>query len=188
MDIDIDVADRDQLLEKIVHRKATLKNGKVHNTGIYVTEIPHDPITNQATINYETAESRGYFKIDILNVGIYKDVIDNHHLDRLSNTEPVWELLEHKEFVDQLFHFSGHHRLLKRTKPRSLKQLAAVLSMIRPGKRHLIGKPWDEIYQTVWEPTHNEEYAYKKSHSYAYAMAVIVHMNILCEQYEKKQS
>ena len=42
-DVDIDFADRNVLLEKLKHRVAKLESGKKHNTGVYFTEIPHDP-------------------------------------------------------------------------------------------------------------------------------------------------
>jgi len=45
-DIDIDFADRNNILSKIEHRIATIDDTKKHNTGIYVTEIPHNPINN----------------------------------------------------------------------------------------------------------------------------------------------
>ena len=182
MDIDIDLADRDQLLELIDHRKAVLTNGRTHNTGVYITEIPHDPISKKATIDYMQATKRGYFKIDLLNVSIYDNIKDSAHLIKLMNTEPRWDLLLHKEFVDQVFHLAGHHKLLRKMQPQSIKQLAALLCMIRPGKKHLIGKPWEEVYQTVWEPEESNEYYYKHSHSVSYAVAVVVHMNSIAEQ------
>ena len=46
-DIDIDLPDRSKLLELIRHIPARyLHDGKVrkHNSGIYVTDIPYDPI------------------------------------------------------------------------------------------------------------------------------------------------
>lgn len=183
MDIDIDVSDRKRILELVKHRKALLKNGKVHNTGVYFCEIPHDPITGISTIPYDEADERGYFKFDILNVNIYSNIRDNDHLDELINKEPMWELLQHKEFVDNLFHLSGHDQLLKKTKPVSLKQLAAVLCMIRPAKKYLENRSWNEIYEQVWTIPENGEYFFKKAHSFSYAMAVIVHMNLLVEQY-----
>ena len=76
-DIDIDFADRSILLNKIKHRIAKLDSGKKHNTGVYFTEVPHDPINNLCTIDYEKAEQRGYFKIDCLNVSIYTTPLYN---------------------------------------------------------------------------------------------------------------
>lgn len=182
MDIDIDFADRNVILSKIQHRIAKLDTGKKHNTGIYVTEIPHNPIDNLATIDYKTAEDRGYFKLDFLNVGIYKDIISEQHLVKLMNTAPMWDLLEHAEFVDQLFHVSGHSKILIKLKPTSIEQLAAVLAIIRPAKRYLVDSNWDTIHKEVWTKPDNAQYFFKKSHAVSYAMAVVVHMNLLCEQ------
>jgi DNA polymerase III alpha subunit len=182
LDIDLDFADRNQILKLIEHRVARLSNGKNHNTGIYVTEIPHDPITAQSTIDYKTAEQRGYFKIDFLNVSIYKDVKSEQHLQQLIDQEPMWELLEHSEFTDQLFHVSGHSDILRKLKPKNLEQLACALAIIRPAKRYLANSDWETIYQEVWKTPENGEYYFKKSHSFSYAMAVMVHMNLLCEQ------
>ena len=181
-DIDIDFADRDIVLSKIQHRVAKLDSEKKHNTGVYVTEIPHNPVDNLSTIDYKTAEDRGYFKLDFLNVSIYKDVRDDNHLTELMEREPLWELLQHGEFVDQVFHLNGHTEILKKTCPTSVEQLAAVLAMIRPAKRHLIGKSWNEIMNEVWKKPENDEYYFKKAHAVSYAMAVVVHMNLLCEQ------
>ena len=124
-DIDIDFADRNDLLDKLKHRVAKLDNGKKHNTGVYFTEVPHDPATNLSTLDYDTAEQRKYFKIDCLNVSIYKDINDEKHLEVLMNKEPVWELLEAQDFVDKVFHINGHSEILKKLKPRNIKQLAA---------------------------------------------------------------
>ena len=181
-DIDIDFPNRDIVLSKLQHRAARLDSGKKHNTGIYVTEVPHNPVDNLSTIDYKTAEERGYFKLDFLNVSIYKDIRDEAHLVELMNKEPLWELLHHEEFVDQLFHLNGHGSILKQTCPTSVEQLAAVLAMIRPAKRHLIGKTWTEILKEVWTKPENDEYFFKKAHAVSYAMAVVVHMNLLCEQ------
>lgn len=182
MDIDIDFANRDAVLEKIQHINAALVDGRRHNTGVYVTYIPHNPLTNTSTIDYKIAEQRGYFKIDFLNVSIYQHVRDEQHLTHLINQEPMWELLQHPEFVEHLFHLSGHVELLRKTKPGSIEQLAAVMAMIRPAKRHLVGSDWDKVFSEVWTPPSTGEYYWKKAHAIAYAMAVVVQMNLLCEQ------
>jgi hypothetical protein len=63
-----------------------------------------------------------------------------------------------------------------------VEQLGAVLAMIRPAKRYLIGKDWTTIMNEVWIKPENGEYYFKKAHSISYAMAVVVHMNLLCEK------
>ena len=74
-DIDLDLADREQVLKliKATPARQTVQ-GKVrnHNSGVYVTEIPYDPIHQCAAIDYKEAEDRGYFKIDLLNMNVYK--------------------------------------------------------------------------------------------------------------------
>lgn len=183
-DIDIDFADREQALKVVKHITATIKDKdafKKHNTGIYCTSIPYNPFNNQSTIDYKEAEDRGYFKIDLLNVSIYKDIKNEEHLTQLMETEPLWDLLLDDQFVDLLFHLNGHGSILKKTCPTSVEELAAVLAMIRPAKRHLIGKTWTEILAEVWIPPETGEYYFKKAHAVAYAMAVIVQMNLICE-------
>ena len=186
-DIDIDFADRDVILNKIHHRVARLNTGKKHNTGVYVTEAPHNPVDNLCTIDHKTAEDRGYFKLDFLNVSIYKDVRDEAHLQELMEREPIWQLLEHKDFVDNVFHLSGHDSLLRQLKPTSVEQLAATLAIIRPAKRHLAKESWSKILQEVWSKPTNGEYYFKKAHAFSYAMAVVVHMNLLCDQINETQ-
>ena len=181
-DIDIDFSDRNLILSQINHRVAKLDNGKKHNTGIYVTEIPHNPIDNLSTIEHKTAEERGYFKLDFLNVSIYKDVRNEAHLQELLERTPEWTLLEYDEFTDLLFHVNGHGNLLKTLKPSTVEQLAAVLAIIRPAKRHLANESWETIMKEVWTKPTNGEYYFKKAHAISYAMAVVVHMNLLCEQ------
>jgi DNA polymerase III alpha subunit len=183
LDVDIDFGDRDVVLSKIMHHVAKLETGKKHNTGIYVTPIPHNPITNISTIDYKDAESRGYFKLDFLNVSLYKNVKDESHLIHLSKKEPMWELLEHSEVVDQLFHISGHSDILKKLKPKSVLELACVLAIIRPAKRHLLNESWETIHREVWTKPSNEQYYFKKSHAVSYALAVVVHLNLLCESF-----
>ena len=178
-DIDIDFADRDQVLAKLKHRVAKLDSGKKHNTGVYVTEIPHNPVDKLSTIDHKTAEDRGYFKLDFLNVNIYDKVKDEQHLKELMNKEPIWELLETKDFCDLVFHVSGHHDLIKKLKPKNIPQLAAVLAIIRPAKRHLMHKDWVEIMKEVWVKPTDGSYFFKKSHAVAYAQAIVVQMNLI---------
>jgi hypothetical protein len=52
------------------------------------------------------------------------------------------------------------------------------LSIIRPAKRHLIGKKWSEVAETVWQ-TGNDGYGFKRAHSVAYSYLVVVAMNLL---------
>jgi len=184
-DIDIDFADRNRALSVLKHIDASLDSTfKKHNTGVYCTSVPYNPITGVSTIDYKTAEERGYFKIDFLNVSIYEGVKNKEHLTHLLSQEPLWDLLEQKEFCDLIFHVNGYHELIKQLKPRSIEQLAMLLALLRPGKKHLIPvckeKGFQAIEDEIWTKT--AEYSFKKSHSVGYAHAIVVQMNLICEQ------
>jgi DNA polymerase III alpha subunit len=183
-DIDIDFADRTRVLDIIKHVPASrLENGiiKKHNTGVYCHKIPVNPLTGLSNIEYEEAETRGYFKIDFLNVSIYKDVKNEEHLIELSTKEPLWELLENDDFTNLLFHINGYGDLLRKLKPKNIEQLAACLALIRPAKRALQNLTWNDIMDQIWEKPTNGDYHFKKAHAIAYALAVVVQMNLICE-------
>jgi DNA polymerase III alpha subunit len=147
-------------------------------------QVPTDPLTGLASLDYDDAEKRGYFKVDFLNVGIYKDIKSEEEIVNLLKIEPLWDLLEQKEFCDLIFHVNGYHDLIARLKPRSIEQLAMFLAILRPGKKHLVPtcetKGWDSIKDEIWEKT-DDSYSFKKSHAVAYAHAIVVQMNKICE-------
>lgn len=184
-DIDIDFTDRDSALKLFRHVGASRIDGDrlvKHNTGVYLHEVPVKADVNLCAIPYDRAEEEGYFKLDFLNVSIYKGVRNEEHLIQLMETEPLWDLLLQDEFADLLFHLNGHGAILRKTCPTSVEELAAVLAMIRPAKRNLIGKSWPEIMKEVWTKPETGEYYFKKSHATAYAVAIVVQMNLICEQ------
>ena len=86
---------------------------------------------------------------------------------------------EHKEIVEQLFHIHNHFDIVNTLKPKSVEQLAAVLAIIRPAKRHLLKQNWDEINQNVWKKPEDNTYYFKKSHAIGYALAICVQMNLM---------
>lgn len=186
-DIDIDFGDREQALKLLKHTPASImRDGKLikHNTGIYVTEIPQDPFMGVASLDHETAEDRGYAKLDFLNVSLYTQIKNEEHLQSLINTEPLWDLLYEREVCEQLIHINNHYdTLVKMPEPvNSIPRMAMFLSVIRPAKRHLIGKSWREVAETVWDKPADDSYYFKKSHAIAYAQLVAVNLNLFCEK------
>jgi hypothetical protein len=184
-DIDIDFGSRSKILDLIEHIPAAMTNVKPvrkHLSGVHVTEIPYDPIHDMATIDYTVAEKRGYLKLDFLNVHIYNEVRDEIHLIELMR-DPNWNLLKDKQFVEKLIHLNNQFDNIQRMSEPidSIPKLAMFLAIIRPGKKHLIGKSWEEVSKTVWEKD-STGYQFKKSHSYGYAHLVIVNMNLVEEQ------
>ena len=187
-DIDIDFGDRDKLLSLIKHTPAAMRNvtpNRKHATGVYVTDIPYDPINDMASIDYTEADKRGYFKLDLLNVHVYSQVRDEMHLIELMG-DPDWSRLKDKNFVEKLIHLNNQYYNLQKMPESvdSIPRLAMFLAVIRPGKKHLIGKNWVEVAKTVWDKG-TDGYTFKKSHSLAYSQLVVVHMNLLCEQERK---
>jgi len=182
-DIDIDLGDRDKLLSLIDHTKASIRKNEIkkHNTGIYVTDIPYDPVNDIAALDYELAEERGYLKLDLLNVHVYNQIRDEQHLVELMRL-PNWDKLNDSKFVEQLIHLGNHYNSLRKMPEpvNSIPRLAMFLAVIRPAKKHLIGLPWNEVSKTIWEKEEGV-YSFKKSHAVAYAHLVVVHMNLLVE-------
>lgn len=183
-DIDIDLGNRDLILQHIKHIPASMRKVnpiRKHATGVHVTDIPYDPEYCMAALDYEEAENRGYFKLDLLNVHVYNQVRDEKHLISLMR-EPNWHKLQDKKFVEQLIHLSNHYNQIQRMPEpiNSLPRLAMFLAIIRPAKKHLIGRSWPEVALSVWDKE-NSAYIFKKSHSVAYAQLVVVHMNLLEE-------
>lgn len=181
-DVDIDFFDREQALKLFKHTPASMiKDDTIekHKTGVYFHDTPTDPVTGFSSLDYKKAEDRGYFKIDCLNVSIYKDVMSETELVELMIQEPDWDMLKDKSKVDQLFHLNGHFDIVNKLEPRNIMQLASVLAIIRPAKRHLLHRDWIDIEKEVWVRPTDGSYFFKKSHAVAYAHAIVVQMNLM---------
>lgn len=191
-DIDIDFADREQALEGLMHIRASMhasgnsvdamqEKNRRHPSGVYFQDVPVDPFTGFCAVPYKDAAELGYFKIDFLNNSLYNDVRDEDHLDELVNKEPDWKLLEHRELVALMVHIGEHFGVVQSIKPTSVEDLAVVLALMRPGKRHLLGKNRAEIDAEIWK-TEGAAFQFKRAHALAYAVSIVVQMNLLCEQ------
>ena len=182
-DIDIDFADRQDLLSLIDYTAARLETTqgvKHHNSGVYVTDIPYDPEYKCSSINYTDADKRGYFKSDFLNVGVYKLIQDNEHYTKMIETPAPWERLwTDPLWVANLVHVGNYADLLREMQPDSIPRMAAFISIIRPGKAHLQKQPWDVVFDTVWDGDDSKGFIFKKSHAISYAFLVALHMNLL---------
>jgi hypothetical protein len=181
-DVDIDFFDRDGTLRLFKHAPASIiKDGKIekHKTGVYFHAVPTHPITGHSTLDYKKAEKRGYFKIDCLNVSIYKNIKSEQELVELMIEEPDWDMLKDPKVVENLFHLNSHFNIVSKLEPKNIEQLAAVLAIIRPAKRGLMYKNWVDILKEVWLKPTDGTYFFKKSHAVAYAHAIVVQMNLI---------
>lgn len=181
-DIDIDMPDRDALLKLIRHVPARLESGRKHNSGVYVTDMPWDPVNQCAAIDYQVAENRGYFKLDFLNMSVYGLITSPEHYKNMLSMEPTWSRLwTDAAWAAQLVHVGNYTDLLKVMKPDSIPRMAAFISIIRPGKAHLQRRPWKEVFESVWDGDESRGYTFKKSHALSYSMLVALHMNLLSQ-------
>lgn len=182
-DIDIDFADRQQILSIIQHTPAMqMHEGRVrrHNSGVYVTDIPKDPVNACAAIDYHAAEQRGYFKLDFLNMSVYQLVRDPEHYESVLSADVNWpRLWTDPTWATKLVHVGNYADLLQTMKPDSIPRMAAFISIIRPGKAHLQKCAWDEVFASAWDGDDSKGYTFKKSHSLGYAQLVALHMNLL---------
>jgi hypothetical protein len=187
-DIDIDLPDRDAILRLIPHVPAAMRqHGQVrrHNSGVYVTNIPRDPINDCAALDYQEAEDRGYFKLDFLNQSVYRLIRDPEHLEAVMARPPSWpRLWQDAAWASQLVHVGNYTALLADMRPDTIPRMAAFISVIRPGKAHLQRRPWSEVFESVWDGDVSRGFVFKKSHAVSYAHLVILHMNLLDGSYQ----
>lgn len=182
MDIDIDVADNKSVrnILKCV-RASMIENDDLipHVVGIYIQDIPIDPITGLSAIPYNHADEYGFTKIDILNLNLLKEFKSKTEIRELLKLEPNWNLLHQEDCVSTLFHVSKHLEILKKVKPKSILELADVLALIRPNKKHLLND-----YLKSPEVTRNELYSkidvsdLRKSHAISYAMNIVLQLHL----------
>jgi len=177
-DIDIDVADRAKLLQHIKHIRAYGAKDGVHKVGVYIQDIPYNPILDATTIDFKDAGDLGFFKFDILNNSIYEGIDSEDQLAELM-ADPVWAWFEDKEIVKQLAHIHAYSDMVASMKPQSVEQLAMVLALIRPAKNYLIGRTWEEIEKDIWTKPTDGGYYFKKAHAIAFAVSIIVQLNLI---------
>jgi hypothetical protein len=156
-----------------------------HNTGVYFQDIPTDPIDGCASILSDNASNNGYFKVDFLPLTLYSDVRSEDHLIELINEPVMWEMFEHRDIVGMLTHIHSSFGIVQAIKPKSIDDLAVILGLMRPGKRHLLGQPREVIDTEIWKPG-SDGFVFKRAHAYAYAVTIVVNLNLICEQMAAK--
>lgn len=197
-DVDLDVANRDNVVHliepKIIASQFTPSEDQLvpHNTGLYCQKIPNDPISGLATFPYKVAEDFGYYKVDIINNKVYEPIGNEEHLDALiahaESDEFDWtEFLDGKYYTNKdtdlrLTQLAKHMDLVEQYPPRSIDDLAVLIALIRPQKKHLIGESWNDIVDSIWKKDDDQSYSFKKSHAIAYALLVAVHIQLLDAQ------
>jgi len=195
-DVDLDVADRSAIIslfpDALGASQLTTDRDKLvpHNTGVYFQNLPVDPLNGLTTFPYDIAEELGYYKIDFIPFHIYESIDNENELSEMidfaQSTEFPWEWFSEEQFFNnedhkkRLTHIGGYYDLCQRYPPKTVMDVAILIALIRPRKKYLIDADWEDICEMIWEKIPDEEgYFFKKSHAVGYALAVLVHMQIL---------
>jgi len=198
-DVDIDVPDRNAVLdlfpEALCASQLSTDKGKLvqHNTGVYFQKPPVDPLNGLVTYPYDMAEELGYYKIDFIPFHIYENINSEEELQDMIDTAESddfpWDIFSEKMFFEnsdaklKLTHLGSYFDLCQTYPPKSVMDIAILIALIRPRKKYLIGETWDTISEKIWlklpEEDKKDNYFFKKSHAVGYALAVLVHIQVL---------
>lgn len=185
MDIDIDLRSDTPIAKIFAGWPLAMQvvNGRAmkHPCGIHPQKIPTDPLTGLAAIPHREAATLGYFKIDMLHNNVYNFFESKDEINALLELEPPWELLKSRGIVNQLFQISKHFDLVKQLNPKSIPDLADLIALIRPGKRHMVDKYLEhkeEVRKLLFDYT-SEDYSFKKGHAIAYAQVIVLQLHLI---------
>lgn len=153
-DVDIDIKDRNKLLEHLDYIPASKSDGTKHTTGIYVQDVEVNPATGYAAINFHHHEA---IKFDLLHLTTLDYFTSNQEVYDMANKEPNWNLFKEEYIVKQLPHIHNHFRLVNKISPKSVADLVLILEKIRE----------------------KSDYHFRKSHAYAYALNIVSVINII---------
>lgn len=187
MDIDIDTStnfDFQKLFLEAVPA-SMIKNDQLvkHPTGAYFQTIPKDKITNLASIPYQKAEELGFIKVDFLHLSLLNYFENKQEIRILLKKEPDWVLLENILVVSKLFQIHKHFNIVQQVKPKSIQELADVISLIRPNKRELLPaylKNRKLIRDNLlYKKIENDKSSFKKGHAIVYSMNIVLQMHLI---------
>ena len=185
MDIDIDFKTNFDPLDYFKEgvRASREERGELrkHPAGVYLQTIPKDPITKLSAIPFEQAEELGYFKIDFLHISLLDDFESKEEIRQLLKIEPDWSILDEQENVEKLFQIKNQFDVVQKIKPKSIEDLCDVIAIFRPGKKHLLQhyNANKEFIRKELYKKPEQGYYFKKSHSLAYAMNIVLQMHLI---------
>jgi len=153
-----------------------------HPCGHYFQNIAVDDVTGWAAIPYEEAEVMGYFKIDFLHLSTLDYFESKREIRALLKREPDWSLLLDEVHVAKLFQISKHHSIISQVKPQSIQELADIVALIRPNKRHLLAdykKNKTKTRPLLYRQGSDDKSSFKRSHAIAYAMTIVLQLHLI---------
>ncbi len=187
MDIDIDVPTTfdvkavfpSAVVASMVSKSNTLTK---HPCGAYFENMPVDCITGYAAIPYADAELCGYTKVDFLHLSILNDFRCKADVRALLNRPTDWSLLLVPEIVCTLFQLKNSWEYVSAIKPSSIEELADVVAIIRPTKRHLLSryvKSPSSIRPLLYKQDEKDKTSFRRSHAIAYAHVIVLQLNAI---------
>lgn len=184
LDIDLKTSFNPQVVFNTAVQASMIKNDELvkHPCGFYFQNIAVDNITGLSAIPYEEANILGYFKVDFLHLSLLDSIKSKQEVRDLANKEPNWDLLLDKDIVSKLFHVHRHYNLLLQLNPRSVQELADVIALIRPGKRHLLNEYLTNKQATrpkLYRGAMDDKSSFKRGHAIAYALNVVLQLNMI---------
>lgn len=156
-----------------------------HPSGIYLEEVPVDPVTGLCAFDYKYGDAVGVMKVDVLNNSIYKAFNSKKDVLDALNQEVKWSEFRKRDVVENLPHLGKHFDLVEKIEPSSIIELADVLALIRPGKEHLI-EPYLKNRTRTRKNLYREPKTgmyFKKSHAVSYAMMIVCALQSRRTQY-----
>lgn len=183
-DIDIDIptgVDITTIFPEFV-QASRVEKGKLvpHPCGGYFASVPIDPVTGLCATPFGDAEEYGWTKIDFLHLSLLNTIESRDDLLQLVDTEPDWDLLQDPNVVAGLFQLKNSYDFVKQMKPRSVEDLADVIAIIRPEKRHLLDRYVADKNRTrkvLFQIGEEGAGSFKKAHAIAYALMIVLQLN-----------
>src|SRR6185437_13721446 len=89
------------------------------------------------------------------------------------------------DFVKTLFHFGGMvdrettmADVVAAYEPQDIADLAHLVAIKLPAKKHLIGESWEMLRREMWIKDDQKRPQFKKAHSFSYSLAVVVDVQL----------
>lgn len=154
-----------------------------HPSGVIIEDVPTDPITRLSCIDYKECDRLGLYKVDILTNTSYNNFESHEEMEKYRDSPTNWELLLDENVCKSLPHVANHYDVVKLIKPKSVEELAHVLALVRPGKKHLLDDYMNPVKKkltinNIFRDTKDGMY-FKKSHAISYAVMIVTVLNKL---------
>jgi hypothetical protein len=186
MDIDIDLpvgTDIRRLFPSAVPASRVDKDELVkHPCGHYFEDIAIDHLTGLAAIPHKEATAVGYMKIDFLHLSLLNAFKSKTEFRKACRKEPNWKLLKDRDIVSQLFQIKNHYDTIQKVSPQSVQELADIVALIRPDKRHLLSdyiRNKQKVRPMLYRSQEDDKSAFRKGHAVAYAVTIVAQLNLL---------